>query len=169
MSRLRAFFLEEARECLEIARRELTRERPDVGTVHRAFRRLRGSAQMARIGEVVGLAGALEERLRPASVGAVAGGQAMDLGMARSGLTDLERALEAVRSGDMEPRETRERAMDGEGAGAVVEMEELEYRGVAALERALELRPALEEAVVSDAPAGPILEELFDLIRLGMG
>ena len=52
--------------------------------------------------------------------------------------------------------------------GPVVRIEEIEYDGRAALERALELRPALEDAIVSESPAGPILDELFDLIRLGM-
>lgn len=55
-----------------------------------------------------------------------------------------------------------------EATGPVVRVADLEYGGRAALERALELRPALENAIVSEAPAGPLLDELFDLIRLGM-
>jgi hypothetical protein len=54
------------------------------------------------------------------------------------------------------------------GAVEVVEIRELEYRGPAALERAAELREAVEDAIVGEEPAGPILDELFDLIRLGM-
>jgi hypothetical protein len=48
-----------------------------------------------------------------------------------------------------------------------VPIEALEYAPDAALERALELREPLEMAIVADDPAGPILDELFDLIRLG--
>ena len=69
----------------------------------------------------------------------------------------------------MNPGEEAENPMEGEARGdGVPGMEELEYRGPAALERALELRAAIEDAVVSQAPVGPLLDELFDLIRLGM-
>lgn len=51
---------------------------------------------------------------------------------------------------------------------AEVAIEDLEYRGEAALARALELRSMLEETLLEDAPLSPILDELFDLIRLGM-
>jgi hypothetical protein len=51
---------------------------------------------------------------------------------------------------------------------AEVPIDELEYAGRAALERALELRVALEDAIVAEEPVGGIIEELFDLIRLGM-
>ncbi len=49
-----------------------------------------------------------------------------------------------------------------------VDIGTLEYAPGPALQRALDLRTALEDALVSDAPVGPILDELFDLIRLGM-
>ncbi len=49
-----------------------------------------------------------------------------------------------------------------------VDIGTLEYAPHPALERALELRTALEDALVTGAPVGPILDELFDLIRLGM-
>jgi hypothetical protein len=50
-----------------------------------------------------------------------------------------------------------------------VPIETLEYSGNAALEHALTLRPALEQAVKNDRDAGAQLEELFDLIRLALG
>jgi hypothetical protein len=50
-----------------------------------------------------------------------------------------------------------------------VPIESLEYGGNAALEHALTLRPALEQAVRHDRDAGAQLEELFDLIRLALG
>ncbi|MFW6079271.1 MAG: hypothetical protein ACODAE_06605, partial [Gemmatimonadota bacterium] len=50
-----------------------------------------------------------------------------------------------------------------------VPIEDLVYRGEAALRRALELRPALEAAVEGDPDARERLDELFDLIRLALG
>ena len=52
--------------------------------------------------------------------------------------------------------------------GAVVPIEDLLYRGEAALRRALELRPALDRLVGTDAAARETVDELFDLIRLGL-
>lgn len=49
---------------------------------------------------------------------------------------------------------------------AVVDVTTLEYGGKAALERARTLREPLERAIAEGRP-GPILDELFDLIRLG--
>jgi chemotaxis protein histidine kinase CheA len=45
---------------------------------------------------------------------------------------------------------------------------ELVYRGPAALRRALELRPRLEQALREEPGARELLDELFDLIRLGL-
>ncbi|HEY8469048.1 MAG TPA: Hpt domain-containing protein [Longimicrobiales bacterium] len=53
-------------------------------------------------------------------------------------------------------------------AADVVPIEDLLYRGEAALRRALELRPAIERAVGADPAAREVVEELFDLIRLGL-
>ena len=49
----------------------------------------------------------------------------------------------------------------------VVPIEDLEYRGRAALRRAEALRIPLEDAIDAGDPPGPIIDELFDLIRLG--
>ena len=50
----------------------------------------------------------------------------------------------------------------------VVPIEDLLYRGEAALRRALELRPAIERLAGTDAAARETVDELFDLIRLGL-
>ena len=55
------------------------------------------------------------------------------------------------------------------GEGAVVPIEDLLYRGHAALRRAQELRPQIERALKSDdAAARESVDELFDLMRLAM-
>lgn len=167
MSRVRDFFVDEAGECLRAARTELARQAPDRSVVYRAVRRLRGSAQLARFAPIEGEAAALESSLRP-EPGAV-GFPAELRGAAGAGLDRLEAALARVRSGAMNPGDGSETTMEADGrADGVVGMEELEYRGRAALERAIELRAAIEDAVVGQAPVGPLLDELFDLIRLGM-
>ncbi|HUG42158.1 MAG TPA: hypothetical protein VMM12_16940 [Longimicrobiales bacterium] len=170
MSRVRAFFVEEGTECLTTARAEIGRVAPDRAVVYRAIRRLRGSAQVARFGGLAREAARVEERVRPA---ADDGGWSPELtAFAEAALAGLHAALEAVRAGEVEPMEEMKATMDGEatvgGVGGAVGVEELEYRGPAALERALELRSAIEDAVVGDAPVGPLLDELFALIRLGL-
>lgn len=167
MNRTRAFFLEEAAECLRAARAELERAPPDRTAVYRAIRRLRGSAQLARFTSIARRAGWLEHRLRERE-GAVEWPR--DLGMAAGeALGWLEVALERVRAGEVEPENQGDARMDGEARVAgVVELDELEYRGQAALERALQLRPLIEEAAGSGAALSPVMDELFDLIRLGM-
>jgi hypothetical protein len=50
-----------------------------------------------------------------------------------------------------------------------VAITELCYQGERALRRALELRPQIEALAGSDATARENVEELFDLIRLGIG
>lgn len=52
--------------------------------------------------------------------------------------------------------------------GTEIAIEELEYTSEAALARALELRAPLEDGIVAEDTVGPILDEIFDLIRLGM-
>lgn len=96
----------------------------------------------------------------------------------------LEGALDELRSApDETVRERVERiarGLDDAAAAPVADRDEhsddrpvvpiqtLEYGGRAALARALELRKALEEALAAGRDATPLLEELFDLIRLGM-
>ena len=60
------------------------------------------------------------------------------------------------------------RTPDPAPAADIVPIEDLLYRGEAALRRALELRPAIERAVGADPAAREAVEELFDLIRLGL-
>lgn len=169
MNRVRAFFIEEATECLEAARRELSEPAADPARLLAPVRRLRGSAQLARFGELAREARGLEDRLRDLSSQRGAAGWSDEEVAAE--LEALERSLRAVRLGEIEQDTEPENRMDGEAGGGgqgTVEVEELEYRGRAALDRALQLREALEDAVVTDQPVGPILDELFDLIRLGM-
>lgn len=168
MNRARAFFVEEATECLVAARSELEREVPDPAVVHRAVRRLRGSAQVARLTGIATRAASLEERLRHATDSA--SGWSPDLGSAAArAIRWLESALEDVRSGELEPQNRGDDQMEVEAsAEGEVGIEELEYRGEAALERAVQLRPAIEHAATMGASLAPLLDELFDLIRLGM-
>ncbi len=52
---------------------------------------------------------------------------------------------------------------------AVVDVVSLQYRGDAALQRALELRSVVEAAVTGNAAAKDAVDELFDLLRLAQG
>ncbi|MGQ0814242.1 MAG: hypothetical protein ACT4O1_07220 [Gemmatimonadota bacterium] len=54
---------------------------------------------------------------------------------------------------------------DAEG---VIPIEQLQYSGANALRRALELRPQIEQLAGSNAEARESIEEVFDLIRLGI-
>ena len=169
MNRVRAYFVEEAAECLDALEREFSGGDPDPDEVYRAVRQLRGSAQVARFGALADEARALEAALKP-----VARGEASWAGLAdrvRDGTDVLARGVDAVREGRMEQDE-REPLMDeqepNEPVGAqVVPIETLEYEGHAALERALTLREPLEDAIMAGDPPGAILDELFDLVRLG--
>lgn len=196
MSRVRTFFLREGAECLSTIREEVGKPTMDAGVVYRAIRRFRGSAQMAGLSGPAERALTLEERLRrdpeevrdrPRQPGGHedAGGTEALRPEVLTVLELLEQDVEAVREGRLEGDPRMEAGMEeqgvgvGAGAGAesgpageaaadVVPIEDLEYRGEAALDRALQLRPALQNAIVSDEPSGPLLEELFDLIRLGL-
>lgn len=185
MSRVRAFFLREGSECLEAARAELESAAVDMAGVHRAVRQFRGSAQMARFGALAEAALELERRLRPPREGqpaAAAPGPAGERGGDRveelrrdigQVLDSLERGMEAIREGRLEEDPRMETDMEGQGvreggdALEAVPVETLEYRGKDALTRALELRESLETAIVSEESVTPVLDELFDLIRLG--
>jgi hypothetical protein len=57
----------------------------------------------------------------------------------------------------------------GEGPDRIVPIEELCYSGERALRRALELRPDLENMAGDDSDKREVVEEVFDLIRLGCG
>lgn len=66
-------------------------------------------------------------------------------------------------------------AADGDAAGAApvrekssVDIQNLMYTGEAALRRALDLRARLERAVEHDPDALALVDEVFDLIRLGL-
>lgn len=167
MNRTRAFFLEEATECLAAARAELDRAAPDPAAVHRAVRRLRGTAQVARFTGIATRAASLEGRVRDAP--GAAGWSPDARRAAAEALRWLESAVAGVRSGEVEPEIQGDEQMDGEArVEGDVGIEDLEYRGRAALERAMQLREVIEEATMTGASVTPLLDELFDLIRLGM-
>jgi len=65
--------------------------------------------------------------------------------------------------------EARKESPQGPTESPAVPITLLEYRGDAALRRALDLRPGLEGVVLDDPGAREQLEELFDLIRLALG
>lgn len=170
MSRVRSFFLREADECLATLRAEMERQAMDVATMYGAVRHFRGSAQMARFGALARTARMLERRLRPG--GGAGPRDELRAEVARV-LESLHDGVEAVREGLLEEDPRMEAGMgeqeEVEPAGdrVVVPIETLEYRGRQALERALSLREPLEDAIVSADSVGPVLDELFDLIRLG--
>lgn len=174
MSTVRSFFLEEAGECLGELISYSAPGRLDPRRAHAAARRLRGSAQLARYRVIAEQAWRLESRLKPLARRPAEG----PTESAPSALVDevaalvasLERSVDGVRQGRIEREPRVEKEMDEAHEPAVVDVaiEELEYRGEAALARALELRSVLEESMIEDEPAGPILDELFDLIRMGM-
>jgi chemotaxis protein histidine kinase CheA len=58
---------------------------------------------------------------------------------------------------------------NADGGERVVPIEELCYSGEPALRRALELRPDFENRAGEDSDAREAVDELFDLIRLGIG
>jgi hypothetical protein len=175
VSTVRAFFLEEAGECLGELKSCSAPARLDPRRAHAAARRLRGSAQLARYRPVADQARRLEARLKPLARQHAGDGHAEEYpslaGEVAALVAALERSVDDVRQGRIEREPRLEKEMDQAHEPAVVEVaiDELEYRGEAALARALDLRSALEDAILEDEPAGPILDELFDLIRLGMG
>jgi hypothetical protein len=88
----------------------------------------------------------------------------------REGVTAVAAAVQAAMDGTI-PKDARTTmSTESQGGGEAVEIaiEELEYAPKAALERALELRAPLEDGIVAEDTVGPILDEIFDLIRLGM-
>lgn len=180
MSRVRSFFLDEAGRWLAELRQHVGSSPLDIDAVYRAIRRVRGNAQMARFGGLATTARGLEARLRPYLRRGAEADEAMLRPEIRAVLESLEQGVEAVRDGrlvedpkveaEMDEQGMSEQGMGGEmdsAEGGVVPVDTLEYRGAGALDRALSLRGALENAIVEDRQTGPILDELFDLIRLG--
>lgn len=66
------------------------------------------------------------------------------------------------------PAPPAERAPIAADAEGVVPIEQLQYSGERALRRALELRPQIEELAGANSGARESVEEVFDLIRLGI-
>lgn len=167
MSRVRAFFLEEAAQCLAVLAR--ANEAGNTASAYGAVRRLRGSAQLARYAQVAELAIPLEHRLRDIVRGLGSWTLASAHEVAR-GIDALERSVQAVRDGTIQQQVGRNMVDEQrlEGGPVEVAIRELEYSGSAALSRALEIRGPLEEAMAAGDPVDGILDELFDLIGLGL-
>jgi hypothetical protein len=168
MSRVLAFFMEEAVDCLATLR-SAAQPPGDPAQLYGAARRLRGNAQLARIGPVAVLAGRLEETLRDVVRAEQTWTDVLAASVAAH-VAALERSVHAVGEGRIQQDMRAAMSMDPNVPASAdeVPIEELEYAGNRALERSLELRTALEDGIVSGDPVGPILDELFDLIRLGI-
>lgn len=168
MTRTRSFFLREAAECLGTLREDLVDGHPDLGRAYRAARLLRGSAQMARFGRLGARAERLEHSVRAAHRGE-AEWSPEAAAEARQIVEELEAAVAGIRAGRIQQDPRTELDMDGQQEqGGIMDVAELEYRGERALERALELRSELERALEEGRSSQGILDELFDLVRLGM-
>lgn len=179
MSRVRSFFLSEAERWMAELRAHAGESPLDIDGSYRAIRRFRGNAQMARFGGLATTARRLEARLRPYMGSGQVPNEATLRDEIRAVLQSLEQGVDAVRNGRLEADPKVEAGMNEQGRNeqgmenrgtkgrGVVSADSLEYRGAGALERALSLREALENAIVEERQTGPILDELFDLIRLG--
>jgi HPt (histidine-containing phosphotransfer) domain-containing protein len=153
MSRGRAFFFHEG---------------ADLGRLHAAARLLRGSAQLARYGAVAAVAQRLERQLKRQVEAGTWG--ATETAAFREGVAAVAAAVQAAMDGTIPQDMRTTMSTESQGGDDAVEIaiEELEYAPKAALERALELRAPLEDGIVAEDTVGPILDEIFDLIRLGM-
>jgi chemotaxis protein histidine kinase CheA len=159
------FFLDEANDCLEALRRELSRESADPAALYFAARRLRGSAQMARLGALADTAWDLEGRLRTVARGPGSWTPTVRQDV-QTGFQTLVHRVDRVRTRGMEHMTESMMVDERRAAGEIVPIETIEYDRRAALRRALALREPLEQALVSGESPSPILDELFDLIRL---
>jgi chemotaxis protein histidine kinase CheA len=170
MNRVRAFFLEEAAQCLSELRRPPAGVVPgDLARLHAAARRLRGSAQLARYAPVAAVAGPLERRLRQLARGEGAWNDDVAAEVARAIDTVVD-AVQDVREGRTEQGASRNMTEQRQGQPDIPEVPiaRLQYDRDAALARALDLRTPLEDAMATHGPVDAILDELFDLVRLGM-
>jgi chemotaxis protein histidine kinase CheA len=170
VSRVRAFFLEEAAQCLsELRHPPAGLVSGDLARLHAAARRLRGSARAARYGPVAAVAGPLERRLRQLARGEGAWNDDVAAEVARA-IDTVEDAVQDVREGRTEQGASRNMTERGQRQADVPEVPiaQLQYDRGAALARALDLRTPLEDAMATHGPVDVILDELFDLVRLGM-
>jgi HPt (histidine-containing phosphotransfer) domain-containing protein len=169
MSRGRAFFFQEAAGCLAELRSARGGDGADHGRLHAAARRLRGSAQLARYGTVAAVAERLERQLKEQVEAGTAWDEA-ETAAFQAAVTAMAAAVQAAMDGTIpqDARTTMSTERQGGGEAVEIAIEELEYAPKAALERALELRAPLEDGIVTEDTVGPILDEIFDLIRLGM-
>jgi chemotaxis protein histidine kinase CheA len=130
-----------------------------AGAVAGAAQQAAGAAQQAAAAAQQTLAGAAQQAAGAAEQAVGAAEQAA--GAAEQAVGAAEQAAGAGENG----AGAAEQAQQPE----VVPIEELEYRGDAALARAQELRGALDRVASHDPQARDAVDELFDLIRIARG
>jgi chemotaxis protein histidine kinase CheA len=169
MSRSQALFLEEAARCLAELGATPGTDPEEGRRLHAAARRLRGSAQMARYGSVAEVAIRMERRLKRLADTGVPWSDT-EAEAFRRDVAAANAAIQDVQGGTIQQDARTTMSTDSQGGDdkAEIAIEELEYAPAAALQRALELRAPLEDGIVAEDTVGPILDEIFDLIRLGM-
>lgn len=190
--RLNEYFTQEAGEYLDQLARLLREEgAPDPQALLRLARGVRGSAQMAGAETIAAVAERLEDAARSVASNVVVWSEEVR-GLAADTVRDIQILIRAlnrwgpdeearVRSAmdrwhELEPEEVvAVESLFYDDAGPhvlsepeVVPIESLLLRGPAALREALRLRPALEQlAVGAGSEARELVDELFDLVRLG--
>lgn len=178
--RLNDFLASEAGEYLERLSRLLAGTASPVrDELLRLARGIRGSARMAGAGPVADAAERLEREIADMpDTGTAITAEAR--GGALRAVAELERLLYPGEDGIVPITSL---FFDDEGphviggpapaadddATPIVEIEELQFSGDAALAHALELRPALDSALAGAGGADPgaLIDEIFDLIALG--
>lgn len=194
--RLNEYFTQEAGEYLDQLAALLSDPGiPEPQQLLRLAHGVRGSAQMAGAETIAGVAERLEdaarsvvsnnviwsEEVRRLAADTVRDLQILIRALNRWGPSEEARVRTAIdRWHELEPEDAvpieslfydddgPHVLSAGDGEDAVVPVESLLLRGDEALREALRLRPELERALAG-SEARELLEELFDLVRLGMG
>jgi hypothetical protein len=181
MTTLRQYFAVEAVRCVREMDAVLRRGDDDMALqLHEAARGLRGVAQMAREEVVQRAAASFEAAMLDITGDGMPGDDVVR--EARATVDDLARLVGGVErpeqlASGIVARWSRAAAgpsvappgAGAEGTGAdVVDVRDLCFSGERALRAALELRAVLELAVEHQPDARDAVDEVFDLIRLGL-
>lgn len=173
---LNEYLAKEAGEYLEqLSRMLATPAPPEPQALFKLARGVRGSAQMAGATAIAAVAQRLEQEARAVAEGS-RGWTPEARERCNAAVAELERLLypdkpqvvpiSALFYDDAGPHVVYDPPADG--SGEPVPIESLLYQGEAALERALELKPAVAALVRAGDQEGSaaLIEEIFDLIRL---